>query len=148
MQLPDIKKQGVGDKIKEGMVRKRARGRRKGDQTKKGKDGFQDGGMGEVDAQALLEIYKEQKQLHEALENELNKQGLGGSGQNALEKMKDRKQILNKGLRERDIAKILNVKQELLKLNSAVQQQGKKEATIGATKKSLIMILNRCQTHC
>jgi hypothetical protein len=42
----------------------------------KGKDGFQDGGMGEVDAQALLEIYKEQKQLREALENELNKQGL------------------------------------------------------------------------
>jgi hypothetical protein len=30
--------------------------------------------------------YKEQK-LHEALENELNKQGLG-SGQNALEKMR------------------------------------------------------------
>jgi hypothetical protein len=28
----------------------------------------------------------------------------------------------------------LNLKQELLKLNSAVQQQGKKEATIGATK--------------
>jgi hypothetical protein len=54
----------------------------------KGKDGFQDGGMGEVDAQALLEIYKEQK-IREALENELNKQGLGGSGQNALEKMKE-----------------------------------------------------------
>jgi hypothetical protein len=67
----------------------------------KRKDGFQDGGMGEVDAQALLEIYKEQK-LHEALENELNKQGLGGSGQNALEKMKEiEKQILNKGLRTR-----------------------------------------------
>jgi hypothetical protein len=30
-----------------------------GDRDKKGKDGFQDGGMGEVDA--LLEIYKEQK---------------------------------------------------------------------------------------
>jgi hypothetical protein len=83
--------------------------------------------MGEVDAQALLEIYKEQKQLRE-LENELNKQGLGGSGQNALEKMKDRKQILNKGLRTRHCKKILNLKQELLKLNSAVQQQGKKRS--------------------
>jgi hypothetical protein len=29
------------------------------------------------------------EELHEALENELNKQGLGGSGQNALEKMKE-----------------------------------------------------------
>jgi hypothetical protein len=33
--------------------------------------------------------YTRNKQLHEALENELNKQGLGGSGQNALEKMKE-----------------------------------------------------------
>jgi hypothetical protein len=51
-------------------------------EERRGKDGkagsrqkrkgwFQDGGMGEVDAQALLEIYKEQKQLREALENEL-----------------------------------------------------------------------------
>jgi hypothetical protein len=30
--------------------------------------------------------YTRNKQLHEALENELNKQGLGGSGQNALER--------------------------------------------------------------
>jgi hypothetical protein len=32
-----------------------------------------------------FEIYKEQKQLREALQNELNKQGLGGNGQSALE---------------------------------------------------------------
>jgi hypothetical protein len=36
------------------------RERRKTGIETKGKDGFQDGGMGEVDAQALLEIYKEQ----------------------------------------------------------------------------------------
>jgi hypothetical protein len=109
-------------------VRKRARGKTAWDRDKKGKDGFQDGGMGEVDAQALLEIYKEQKQLREALENELNKQGLGGSGQNALEKMKEiEKQILNKGLRTRH-CKNLESKAKLLKLNSAVQQQGKKRS--------------------
>jgi hypothetical protein len=33
--------------------------------------------------------YTRNRRLHEALENELNKQGLGGSGQNALEKMKE-----------------------------------------------------------
>jgi hypothetical protein len=44
--------------------------------------------MGEVDAQALLR-YTRNRRFHEALENELNKQGLGGSGQNALEKMKE-----------------------------------------------------------
>jgi hypothetical protein len=36
----------------------------------------------------LCGIYKEQKQLREALQNELNKQGLGGNGQSALEQMK------------------------------------------------------------
>jgi hypothetical protein len=134
MQLPDIikKQQGLGDKIKEGMEKGQKAGEGKdgklGDRDKKGKDGFQDGGMGEVDAQALLEIYKEQKQLREALENELNKQGLGGSGQNALEKMKEiEKQILNKGFKNETLQKILNVKQELLKLNSAVQQQGEEK---------------------
>jgi hypothetical protein len=44
-------------------------------------------GEGEGDAQAICGIYKEQKQLREALQNELNKQGLGGNGQSALEQM-------------------------------------------------------------
>lgn len=134
MQLPDIikKQQGLGDKMKEGMEKGQKPGEGKdgklGDGDKKGKDGSQDGGMGEGDAQALLEIYKEQKQLREALENELNKQGLGGSGQSALELMKQiEKQLLNKGFKSETLQKILNVKQELLKLNSAVQQQGEEK---------------------
>jgi hypothetical protein len=90
MQLTS-KAAGLVIKLKKEWRKKSGRGKdgKPGDRDKKGKDGFQDGGMGEVDAQALLEIYKEQKQLREALENELNKQGLGGSGQNALEKMKE-----------------------------------------------------------
>jgi hypothetical protein len=56
---------------------------------------------GEVDAQALLEIYKEQSNFTWALENELNKQGLGGSGQECFrEDERDRKtKILIKVLR-------------------------------------------------
>ncbi|PKH67214.1 hypothetical protein CXF59_12740 [Flavobacterium sp. ALD4] len=134
MQLPDIikKQQGLGDKMKEGMEEGQKPGEGKdgkpGDGDKKGKNGSQDGGMEEGDAQVLLEIYKEQKQLREALENELNKQGLGGSGQNALELMKQiEKQLLNKGFKSETLQKILNVKQELLKLNSAVQQQGEEK---------------------
>jgi hypothetical protein len=46
-----------------------------------------------------------------------------------------------KVLRTRHCKKILNVKQELLKLNSAVQQQGKKRSDNRSNKKeSLIMI--------
>ena len=48
----------------------------------------ENGQDGEGDAKAIMEIYKEQQQLREALQNELNKQGLGGQGQNALDQMK------------------------------------------------------------
>jgi hypothetical protein len=54
---------------------------------------------------------------------------LGGNGQSALEQMKQiEKQLLNKGLRTKRF-KILNVKQELLKLNTAIQQQGEEKQT-------------------
>ncbi|NGY36707.1 hypothetical protein FQU23_004180 [Flavobacterium sp. XN-5] len=134
MQLPDIikKQQGLGEKMKEGMGKGQKPGEgkdgEKGEGGKKGEGGAQDGGTGEGDAKALLEIYKEQQQIRDALENELKKQGLGGSGQNALEQMKQiEKQLLNKGFKNETLQKIINVKQELLKLNTAIQQQGEEK---------------------
>ncbi|MFV8269019.1 hypothetical protein ACNQGP_03665 [Flavobacterium sp. GT2N3] len=130
MQLPDIikKQEGLGEKMKGGIKKGEKEGDGpKGQKGKEGKPGEsgQDGEGGEGDAQAIMEIYKEQKQLREALENELTKQGLGGNGQSALEQMKQiEKQLLNKGFKNETLQKILNVKQELLKLNSAIQQQG------------------------
>ena len=59
------------------------------------------------------------------MQNELDKKGLGGNGQSVLEQMKQiEKQLLNKGFKNETLEKILNIKQELLKLNTAVQQQG------------------------
>jgi len=131
MQLPDIikKQEGLADKMKEGMKKGQKQGEGKeGDKGKEGKkpgSEGENGGDGEGDAKAIMEIYKEQKQLREALQNELNKQGIGGSGQNALEQMKQiEKQLLNKGFKNETLQRILNVKQELLKLNTAIQQQG------------------------
>ncbi|WP_366185755.1 hypothetical protein [Flavobacterium ovatum] len=131
MQLPDIikKQKGLGDKVKEGMQPGPKPGEGKdgktgeSGQSGKGKEG-QSGEDGEGDAKAIMEIYKEQKQLRESLENELNKQGLGGSGNNALEQMKQiEKQLLNKGFNNEVLQRILNVKQELLKLATATQEQ-------------------------
>lgn len=131
MQLPDIiqKQEGLGQKIKEGMksADKPGEGNEgdKGKDPKSGKNGSQSGDEGEGDAKAIMEIYKEQMQLRESLEKELNKHGLGNSGQNALEQMKQiEKQLLNKGFKNETLQKILNVKQELLKLKTAIQQQG------------------------
>jgi hypothetical protein len=143
MQLPDIikKQDALGEKMKKGMKKgqkpgeKPGDGKQPGNEGEKGKEGKsksqggsadgESGEDGEGDAKAIMEIYKEQKQLREALENELNKQGIGGNGQSALEQMKQvEKQLLNKGFKNETLQRILNVKQELLKLNSALQQQG------------------------
>ncbi|WP_114753906.1 hypothetical protein [Flavobacterium glaciei] len=141
MQLPDIikKQEGLGEKMKNGIKKGEKPGDGpKGQNGKQGKTGEsgQEGEGGEGDAQAIMEIYKEQKQLREALQNELNKQGLGGNGQSALEQMKQiEKQLLNKGFKNETLQKILNVKQELLKLNSAIQQQGEENKRQSETNK-------------
>jgi hypothetical protein len=134
MQLSDIikKQEGLGDKIKDGMKKGEKPGDgekgKNGEGSKTGKGDSQGGEDGEGDAQAIMEIYKEQKQLREALEKELKKQGVGGNGGSALEQMKQlEKQLLNKGFKNETLQKALNIKQELLKLKSALQQQGEEE---------------------
>ena len=133
MQLPDIikKQEGLGKKMKEGMGKSEGDSKSKegksGSDGKSGKGGSQEGNEGEDgegNAKAIMEIYKEQRQLRESLENELKKQGLGGNGQNALDQMKQiEKQLLNKGFNNEVLQRILNVKQDLLKLETAIQQQ-------------------------
>ena len=142
MQLPDIikKQEGLAEKMKNGMKKGLKPG--EGKEGKEGKEGNKNGleGLnvedGEGDAQSIITIYKEQKQLREALQNELNKQGIGGNGQNALEQMKEiEKQLLNKGFKNETLQKILNVKQELLKLSTAIQQQGQENKRQAETNK-------------
>ncbi len=145
MQLPDIikKQDGLGEKMKDGIKKGQKPG--EGKDGKKGKepgktgsDGQkgENGEDGEGDAKAIMEIYKEQKQLREALQNELDKKGLWGIGQNTLEQMKQiEKQLLNKGFKNETLQKILNVKQELLKLNTALQQQGQENKRQSQTNK-------------
>ena len=142
MQLPDIikKQEGLGEKMKQGMKKGEkpgeGEGGKKGKDPKKGNGDSQGSEDGEGDAKAIMEIYKEQQQLREALENELNKQGLGGNGKKALDGMKDiEKQLLNKGFKNETLQKILNVKQELLKLDKALQQQGQENKRQSETNK-------------
>ena len=136
MQLPDImqKQEKLAQKMKDG---------KEGDNGKKGegkegepKDGGKSKGQGgqgtdsedgdqEGDAEKLLEIYKEQQQLREALQKALDKQGMGGNGQNAMREMKEiEKQLLNKGFKGDAMQRMQRLKHELLKLDKAIQQQG------------------------
>jgi hypothetical protein len=142
MQLPDIikKQEGLAEKMKEGIKKGQKPGEGKegdkGTASKKPGSEGQNGEDGEGDAQAIMEIYKEQKQLRDALQKELEKQGVGGNGQNTMEEMKQiEKQLLNKGFKNETLQKILNVKQELLKLNTAIQQQGQENKRQSETNK-------------
>ncbi|WP_417352919.1 hypothetical protein [Flavobacterium alkalisoli] len=130
MQLKDIiqKQQGLSEEMQKGMQKN---GKQEGEQPGDSKDGKKpgqsgEGGQdGEGNAGDLLEIYKEQQQLREALEKALEKEGMGGNGQRALQQMKDiEKQLLNKGFKNETLQKMLNLKYELLKLDKAMQQQG------------------------
>jgi hypothetical protein len=143
MQLPDIikKQQGLGEKMKDGMKKgdKPGQGNKPGEGEKgkskgDGKSGDgntpsgENGEDGEGNAGEIMKIYQEQKQLREALENALNKEGMGGAGQNALSQMKQiEKQLLNKGFNNETLQKILNLQYELLKLDKATQQQGEEK---------------------
>ena len=127
MQLPDIisKQQSLGDKMKQGMKPGESKDEKEGKDGKENGQQGEDGQDGEGDAKAIMEIYKQQKELRDALESELKKHGLGNAGQNALEQMKQlEKQLLNKGFKNETLQKVMNIKQELLKLNNAIQQQG------------------------
>lgn len=163
MQLPDIikKQDGLAEKMKKGMKKgekpgegeegkegeKSGQGQQgnkpgkgqKGGQSGQGQGnekGGEQGQDGEGDAKAIMEIYKEQQQLREALEKELKKQGVGGNGQNALDQMKQiEKQLLNKGFNNETLQKVLNLKYELLKLEKAIQQQGQDKKRQSETNK-------------
>ncbi|MBE9575786.1 DUF4175 family protein [Flavobacterium proteolyticum] len=134
MQLPDIIKQqeGLGEKMKEGMKPGEKPGDKPGEKSGQGKQKGQSGENGEEgengsegNAGKVLEILKEQQQLRDALQKALEKEGMTGQGQNALNQMKDiEKQLINKGFKNETLQKMLNLKHELLKLEKAIQQQG------------------------
>jgi hypothetical protein len=129
---PGQGKDGKSGEGKEGQG-KSGQGGKSGDKGSSGKDGKngkgekdgKEGDDGEGDAEAIMEIYKEQVKLREALQKELAKQGLDSQGKSVIDQMKaSEKQLLNKGFKNENLQRILNIQQELLKLNNAVQQQG------------------------
>jgi hypothetical protein len=162
--LPDIikKQDGLGDKMKGGMKKGQKPGEsqspgqgqkpgegqegksgKSGKGGKEGQSGSSPGSTGENgqdregDARAIMEIFKEQQQLREALQQELAKKGMGGSGQNALDQMKQlERQLINKGFSNELLQKAMNLKYELLKLDKALQLQGEEQKRQAETNKS------------
>ena len=73
----------------------------------------------------LYEIFKQQQQLRQQLQDKLSKEGLDGNGGNLLRQMEQvEQQLLDKGFNERTLEKMLNLQYELLKLDKADFEQG------------------------
>ncbi|ESU24646.1 chromosome segregation ATPase [Flavobacterium enshiense DK69] len=141
MQLPDIikKQEGLSEKMKQGMQKGQKPGEGQPDKNgNKGSKQGEGGQDGEGNAGEVLEIYKEQQRLREALQKALEKEGMGGMGQNAAKQMQDiEKQLLNKGFKNETLQKMLNLKHELLKLDKAIQQQGEENKRQSQTNKKV-----------
>ncbi|MDO5969142.1 hypothetical protein Q4Q35_04910 [Flavivirga aquimarina] len=108
-----------------------------------GKDGKENGGEGEgtnEDMNGLLyEIYQQQQQLRQALEERLAKEGKGksGNGDALLRRMEDIElDLLNKGFTNQTLQKMMQLKHQLLKLENATFEQGEDDKRESETNKN------------
>lgn len=154
MQLPDIilsqeklnKMMEEGLKKGEGDKPQRGKGNKQGDSEKEGKKGT-DGNNGnkqgnenksnqkggesqgfnnDLDGK-LYEIYQQQQELRNALEERLNNEGKGskGTSNDLIKKMEEIElDLLNKGFTNKTLQKMMELKHQLLKMENATFQQG------------------------
>lgn len=147
MQLPDIiMSQEELNKMMEEGVKKGEKGKpkdegegknegNKGKEGEKGKDGkgSGNGGQGEGEGNGdsdemnglLYEIYQQQQELRNALQEKLAKEGKSGNAASLFKKMEAvEMDLLNKGFSNETLQKMMDIKHQLLKLDTATFQQG------------------------
>ncbi|WP_405563944.1 DUF4175 family protein [Polaribacter sp. Asnod6-C07] len=156
--LPDLikKQEGLSEKMKDGMKKGDEKGKGKegnkpdengkpGEKGKKGssgkgskpgegkngqKNGEGEGSNDDLDGE-LYEIFKQQSQLREELQNAIKEsengiEGGNGNAKKALKSMEElENDILEKGFNEATLQKMQNLNYELLKLDKAALEQGK-----------------------
>ncbi|MFD2100174.1 hypothetical protein [Flagellimonas iocasae] len=112
-------------------------GQQDGQQGSQGNNGLQEGtegignGQDEMGLNEVYEIYKEQQflrqQLEQQLEDMINKQD-GDLAKKLLRQMEDfENDLLENGITERTMSKVNTIQHELMKLENATLEQGKKK---------------------
>ena len=146
--LPDLikKQEEISEKMKEGVKngdkKGKGEGNDAGDEKREKNNGKKQGqGLGDtndLDGE-IYEIYKEQSQLRQQLQNaikETEKPG-GSNAKKALKSMEElENDILEKGFNAETLKKIQQLNYELLKLDTAVFEQGKENQRKSDTNKS------------
>ena len=158
-QLPDIikKQESLSEKMKEGMNKGKKGSKsdgegegegdgegsgdgngESGENGRNGKQGDQKNGNGNSEDLngELFEIYKQQQELRNQLQDRLSKEGLKGNGGDLLRKMEGiEQQLLDKGFNQNTLQQMLNLKYELLKLDKADLEQGQESRRESQTNK-------------
>jgi chemotaxis protein histidine kinase CheA len=119
--------EGKGEGEGEGEGDGKGDGKGEGKDGENGRDGKNGDGEGDNEDMngELFEIYKQQQQLRQQLEDRLSKEGLNGNGGDLLRQMEGiEQQLLDKGFNERTLERMLNLQYELLKLDKADFEQG------------------------
>ncbi len=128
-----------GQEGKDGNKDSNGNDEKKGKKGKGGKDGKNENGESEGKGESelekekrneqLYEIYKQQQQLRNALEEKLKEQGIKNNrGSAILRKMEQvEKELLEKGFNNQTLSKMLQLKHELLKVEDATLEQGEEK---------------------
>ena len=90
----------------------------------------------EESPESLFQLYKQQQQLRQQLENILKREGFSGQGKNTLESMEKIEQIIvNQGVTPELLKKMKTLKYEFLKLEKAALMQGRSSKRQSQTNK-------------
>ncbi|MGS2762673.1 DUF4175 family protein [Sinomicrobium sp. M5D2P9] len=138
MQLPDIiqGQEELNEKMKNAMEGEK--------EKKKDGEGKEENGesSGEQEGQSeeLYEIYKQQQMLRQALEKQLSDKQGSGNGKEKEKMLKEMEQIedrlLQEGVHESTLKKMVNLQHELLKLKNAMKEQGTEKERESNTNKT------------
>ena len=129
---PDGQEKGSeGDKGKEEGEGEKGNGKEgKDGENGKGDNGKSDNYEGnEKENEAIFEIFKQQQKLRSELEQRIKKEGLDNKlGSEILKEMEQVEQeLLEKGINEGTLARMVNLKHKLLKLEDATLKQGEED---------------------
>ncbi|MFD2551506.1 hypothetical protein ACFSQP_06730 [Bizionia sediminis] len=90
-----------------------------------GKGDSGDGTDSEISKGELFRIYQRQQEIRQALEDKLAKDGLQGVGKTILRDMEQvEMDLLNKGMTNRTLQRMMNLQHQLMKLENAALEQG------------------------
>ena len=141
MQLPDIIKaqEGLSEEMEKGIREGEGEPNREGkngsegqESGKEGKDGEQ--GLSEEESAKLFEIFKEQQELRQQLEDKLKEHGLDKKNSGLLNEMERlERQLLEKGFDKQSLSRMNNIKHRLMQLERALREQEEEERRTSKT---------------